>query len=185
MILARVADIIPTRAKQHWVPDRSRRNAGFVAGFGAVFSNAAMRLAVLCTSRRMAKFGSLIAFAGLTVVLPAAAVAAMLPGEQVVMQGLDKVTARVSTFEATIDELVSFGALRIVVRKCERTRPEEPPESSAFLDIYEARLGEPPADLFHGWMFASSPALSALEHPVYDVWVLECKMRVPVDSATD
>jgi hypothetical protein len=113
------------------------------------------------------------------------AVAAMLPGEQVIMQGLDKVTARVSTFEAPIDRVVSFGALRIVVRRCERTRPEEPPESSAFLDIYEARPGEPPADLFHGWMFASSPALSALEHPVYDVWVLECKVGAPADGEAD
>ncbi len=108
--------------------------------------------------------------------------AAMLDGDQVIMQGLDKVTARVSTFEASIDKVVSFGALRIVVRKCERTRPEEPPESSAFLDIYEARPGEPPADVFHGWMFASSPALSALEHPVYDVWVLECRVRTPADG---
>ena len=156
-----------------------------VKRLATVHSIGAMRLATVCASRLVAKFGWLIAFAGLTVALPAAAVAAMLSGEQVVMQGLDKVTARVSTFEATIDELVSFGALRIVVRKCERTRPEEPPESSAFLDIYEARPGEPPADLFHGWMFASSPALSALEHPVYDVWVLECKMRAPADSSTD
>ena len=150
-----------------------------------IHSIGALRHATFCASRTVARFGRLIAFAGLAVALPAAAVAAMLPGEQVVMQGLDKVTARVSTFEATIDELVSFGALRIVVRKCERTRPEEPPESSAFLDIYEARPGEPPADLFHGWMFASSPALSALEHPVYDVWVLECKMRTPADGSID
>jgi len=116
-------------------------------------------------------------------VIPISQVAAvMLDGEQVVMQGLDKVTARVSTFEASIDRVVSFGALRIVVRKCERARPEDPPESSAFLDIYEARLGEPLADVFHGWMFASSPALSALEHPVYDVWILECKVRTPADG---
>ena len=176
---------MPIRAKQHWNSCRYRHNAGFVAEFDTVFLNAAMRLATVCASRLVVVFGWFIAFAGLTVALPTAAVAAMLPGEQVVMQGLDKVTARVSTFEATIDELVSFGALRIVVRKCERTRPEEPPESSAFLDIYEARPGEPPADLFHGWMFASSPALSALEHPVYDVWVLECKMRAPADSDAD
>ena len=127
----------------------------------------------------------LLAVAVAVAVAAAPAAAAMLPGDQVTMQGLDKVTARVSTFEASIDRVVSFGALRIVVRKCERTRPEEPPESSAFLDIYEARPGEPPADLFHGWMFASSPALSALEHPVYDVWVLECKLRPPADGEDD
>jgi hypothetical protein len=141
-----------------------------------------MKYAFLNSFRLAASCGRMVAFVGMIAALPA--LAAMLSGELVVMQGLDKVTARVSTFEATIDEVVSFGALRIVVRKCERTRPEEPPESSAFLDIYEARPGEPPADLFHGWMFASSPALSALEHPVYDVWVLECKVRTPADTGS-
>ena len=56
--------------------------------------------------------------------------------------------------------------------------PEEPPESAVFLEIVEIRPDEDPAPLFTGWMFASSPALSALEHPVYDVWVLECKRTV-------
>ena len=137
----------------------------------------------MSTARSVASFAWIAAFLTAAAMSPAAA--AMLPGEHVVMQGLDKVTARVSTFEAPIDRVVSFGALRIVVRKCERTRPEEPPESSAFLDIYEARPGEPPVDLFHGWMFASSPALSALEHPVYDVWLLECKVRTPADGGDE
>jgi hypothetical protein len=97
------------------------------------------------------------------------------PGDIVIMQGLDKVTARVTRFEAPIGVTVRFGALRIMVRACDRTPPEDPPESTAFLDISEVRPGENALDLFHGWMFASSPALSALEHPVYDVWVLECQ----------
>jgi hypothetical protein len=62
------------------------------------------------------------------------------------------------------------------VQACDRTPPTEPPESTVFLDIYEAREGETQTDLFHGWMFASSPALNALEHPVYDVWALECML---------
>lgn len=107
----------------------------------------------------------------------AAAPVMAIPGKSVVLQGLDKVTARVQTFEADIGQTVTFGVLEITVRACDRTPPTEPPESAAFLDIYEAKQGEKRADLFHGWMFASSPALSALEHPVYDVWVLEC--RVP------
>ena len=101
----------------------------------------------------------------------------------VVMQGLDKVTARVSTFEAPIGVTVRFGTLSITMRGCNRTPPEEPPESAAFLDIYEARTGEDPVSLFRGWMFASSPALSALEHPVYDVWVLECVRTAPAADA--
>jgi hypothetical protein len=104
-----------------------------------------------------------------------------IEGDTVVLQGLDKVTARVWTFEARIGEAVRFGTLEIYPRFCDRTPPEEPPESKAFLDIYEARPGEQRVDLFHGWMFASSPALNALEHPVYDVWLLDCKTTQAVE----
>jgi hypothetical protein len=98
-------------------------------------------------------------------------------GDTVLLQGMDKVTARVWSFEAPVDRPVRFGTLQIIVRKCERTPPEEPPESIAFLDIFEARQGEEQRDIFHGWMFASSPGLNGLEHPVYDVWVLDCKLK--------
>ncbi len=92
-----------------------------------------------------------------------------------VLQGLDKVTARISTFDAPVNEVVSFGTLRIEVRSCRKRPPEEPPESAAFLDILDDRPGEPAKPVFAGWMFASSPALNALEHPVYDVWVKDCR----------
>ena len=92
----------------------------------------------------------------------------------VVLQGLDKVTARVHTFEAPLNSIIRFGTLEIIARHCDKRPPEETPESAAFLDILEVRQGEPTQSLFRGWMFASSPALSALEHPVYDVWVLDC-----------
>ncbi|MDP6388304.1 MAG: DUF2155 domain-containing protein [Alphaproteobacteria bacterium] len=108
-----------------------------------------------------------------------------IDGDTVVLQGLDKVTARVLTFEAPIDRAVRFGSLYIVIRTCNRTPPEEPPESAAYLDIYEVRSGEQPIDLFHGWMFASSPALNGLEHPVYDVWVLECKTTKKASGETE
>ena len=103
-----------------------------------------------------------------------AGIALAEPGRTVELQGLDKVTARTVTFQVGVGETVKFGALVITVQACDRTPPTEPPESTVFLDIYEAREGESPTDLFHGWMFASSPALNALEHPVYDVWALEC-----------
>ena len=98
-----------------------------------------------------------------------------LEAKTVVLQGLDKVTARISTFEVKIGDVVRFGSLKIVPRACNRTPPEEPPESALFLNVTDIRSGGPPTSLFNGWMFASSPALNALEHPVYDVWVLECK----------
>ncbi|MGH6885985.1 MAG: DUF2155 domain-containing protein [Geminicoccales bacterium] len=93
----------------------------------------------------------------------------------VVMQGLDKITARISTFEAPLDQAVMFGTLEIVARACRKRPPEEPPETAAFLEISDVRPDEPKVALFTGWMFASSPALSALEHPVYDVWVIDCR----------
>lgn len=98
-----------------------------------------------------------------------------------VIQGLDKVTARVTTFDAPLDLPVGFGTLQIVARACHKAPPEEPPESAAFLEVDELRPGESPQRLFSGWMFASSPALSALEHPVYDLIVLDCR----TDAATD
>jgi len=107
--------------------------------------------------------------------------ASAFPGDTVVLQGLDKVTARISTFEVSLEEEVTFGTLRITLRACDRTPPEEPPESTAFLDIYEAKPGDRVVSLFHGWMFASSPALSALEHPVYDIWVKECVASEPLE----
>ncbi len=91
------------------------------------------------------------------------------------LQGLDKVTARVSTINAQIGRPARFGTLEITLRACHKRPPEEPPESAAFLEIRELRLGEQPRSLFSGWMFASSPALNPLQHPVYDVWVLDCK----------
>ena len=121
-------------------------------------------------------------------VLMAALVAAALPrtgyaqaagGElaydTAVLQGLDKVSARVVNIEVPVGTPVHFGALEIIARACKKRRPEDQPESAAFLDIWELRPNFPATELFRGWMFASSPALSAMEHPVYDIWVLDCR----------
>ena len=97
------------------------------------------------------------------------------PTTVAVLQGLDKVTARISTLDAPIGQVVHFGTLEITAHACSKTPPEEAPEAAAFLEIWEAKPGEQRREEFTGWMFASSPALSALEHPVYDVWVLDCK----------
>lgn len=100
------------------------------------------------------------------------------PYERAVLQGLDKVTARVTTVEANLGEVVRFGTLEIIVRHCDKRPPEETPESTAFLDIWEVRPGESAVGLFRGWMFASSPGLNALEHPVYDIWVKDCAHKI-------
>ena len=73
-----------------------------------------------------------------------------------------------------VDEQVAFGTLRITARACLTTPPTEPPESAAFLEIQVVDPDREPETAFSGWMFASSPSLSGLEHPVYDVWLIEC-----------
>lgn len=88
---------------------------------------------------------------------------------------LDKVTANVETVEALVGRPVRIGTLEIIARACKKHRPEENPESAAFLDVWELKPGQPAQSLFRGWMFGSSPALSAMEHPVYDLWVLDCR----------
>ncbi len=95
----------------------------------------------------------------------------------VILQALDKLTARVFKIEVEIGRPTRFGTLDIIAHTCNKRPPEESPETTAFLEITEVREGEEPATLFIGWMFASSPALSALEHPVYDVWVLDCQTK--------
>ena len=91
-----------------------------------------------------------------------------------VLQALDKVTARISTLTIPLERTERFGTLEIGVWACRKRPPEEPPESAVFLTVVEHRRDAPPVRLFQGWMFASSPAMSALEHPVYDIWALDC-----------
>jgi hypothetical protein len=107
--------------------------------------------------------------------VPNLARADMTPEPVALLEGLDKITARVSKFEAPVGAPVQFGTLAIRVRDCEKSPPEDTPESAAFVEIDETRPGETRNRVFSGWMFASSPALSALEHPVYDVTLLDCR----------
>ena len=105
---------------------------------------------------------------------PASAEYVGMPGA--VLQGLDKITERVSELPIQNGQTVQFGSLVIRVSACNRRPPEEPPEATAFVEIGDGKQ-TPPTLLFRGWMFASSPAVSAFEHPVYDVRVLRCLMR--------
>ena len=91
------------------------------------------------------------------------------------LQGLDKVTARISTIDAPLGVVTRFENLEIIARKCWRSPPEAQPENAALLEVRELKPGEAPQDIFKGWMFSSSPALSSLEHPVYDLTVIECE----------
>jgi hypothetical protein len=110
--------------------------------------------------------------------LPASANAVVPTQEQpaAIIRVLDKMTARVEEMELLVGKPVQFGTISIVAQTCRTTLPEEtPPESAAYLDVSEIKVGAKDGSIFKGWMFASSPALSAMEHPVYDIWVTGCK----------
>ncbi len=92
------------------------------------------------------------------------------------LQGLDKVTARTQRFYAPVGKSTRFGTLEITVGDCLVNVPEAPPESVAYLTIVDHKPGQAEEKLFAGWMFASTPSLSALDHGVYDLRVLSCTM---------
>jgi len=92
----------------------------------------------------------------------------------VMLQGLDKVTTRTRRFAAPIGDTVEFGTLRVTVQECLVNVPEAPAEAAAFLTIVDNKPGQSAQTMFSGWMFASSPGLSALDSSVYDVWVVAC-----------
>jgi hypothetical protein len=91
-----------------------------------------------------------------------------------VFAALDKVTARISKLEAKLNESVRFGALKVTPRACYSRPPTEPPKTTAFVEVDEMQLDGKEKRIFTGWMFADSPGLNAVEHPVFDVWLTEC-----------
>ena len=99
-----------------------------------------------------------------------------LDGSMATMQALDKVTARISTLSAPVGESRQFGTLEVTVRRCAFHPPEETPENAALVVIRDLGYDPTaaPAEVFSGWMFSSSPAISALEHPVYDITLIAC-----------
>ena len=92
-----------------------------------------------------------------------------------VLRGLDKVTGRINTFSIPVGEVGQFGRTFISPEACYTHPPEESPENSVFLYVFEKSLKGENIELFKGWMFSSEPALSSMEHPVYDIWLIECK----------
>ncbi|TAH38299.1 MAG: DUF2155 domain-containing protein [Alphaproteobacteria bacterium] len=90
------------------------------------------------------------------------------------MQVLDKVTTQRQAISIPIGKSVTVGTLHIVVRACYASEEGEKPEQSAFIEIYDAKAQSATKPIFSGWMFKSSPSVSALEHPIYDVTVLGC-----------
>ena len=101
-----------------------------------------------------------------------------LSSEKAFLQTLDKITARIDTVPVKLNQPIQFGTLEIELKHCAFTPPEVPPEAAAFLEVRDIGFVDKEESdkitVFSGWMFASSPAVSSLEHPVYDVTLLAC-----------
>jgi hypothetical protein len=89
--------------------------------------------------------------------------------------GLDKITGKITRFEAGIDEVTRFGSLDVRARVCNTRPPTEQPKTTAFVEVEEVLLEGGTKRVFTGWMLAESPGLNAVEHPVYDVWLTGCR----------
>ena len=101
--------------------------------------------------------------------------------------GLDKITGRITNFDVYIDETVQFGALQLTPRVCYTRPPTETQRTSVFLEVDQVSLKGGTQRVFTGWMFADSPALNAIDHPVYDIWLVDCKLQSdtpPPDTGT-
>jgi hypothetical protein len=100
-----------------------------------------------------------------------------------VFAGLDKITGRTTTFDAAIGETVQFGALQVTPRACYTRPATEATNTDAFVEVDEVTLQGAIKRIFTGWMFASSPGLHAVEHPIYDVWLTDCSAPVQTSEA--
>ncbi|HEY9012994.1 MAG TPA: DUF2155 domain-containing protein [Devosia sp.] len=94
--------------------------------------------------------------------------------------GLDKITGRITNFDVYINETVQFGALQITPRVCYTRPPTETQRTSVFLEVDQVSLKGSVTRIFTGWMFADSPALNAIDHAVYDIWLTGCKQSTDV-----
>ncbi|MGU3494093.1 DUF2155 domain-containing protein [Xanthobacteraceae bacterium A53D] len=99
-----------------------------------------------------------------------------------VYAGLDKITGRITSFEVGMGETVQFGALQVTPRACYTRPPTEATNTTSFAEVNEITLKGEAKRIFTGWMFAASPGLHGVEHPIYDVWLTDCKAAAPVTA---
>lgn len=121
---------------------------------------------------------SIVGVAALALAVMSAAPAAMadpIKNPVARFSGLDKITGRIIKFDVLIDETVQFGALQVTPRVCYSRPTTEAPKTTSFVEVDEVTLDAKIKRIFTGWMFAASPGLNAVEHPVYDVWLTNCK----------
>jgi len=126
---------------------------------------------------------TLLVMAGMSALGATPANAEKVQNPIAIFAALDKVTGRISHLEIPINETVQFGALKVTPRVCNTRPPTEAPHTSSFVEVDEIKLNGEVERIFTGWMFADSPGLHAVEHPVFDVWLTNCKTNEPVAPA--
>ncbi|WP_354190077.1 DUF2155 domain-containing protein [Bartonella silvatica] len=94
-----------------------------------------------------------------------------------IFSGLDKITGRTTRFEVALGEVYQYGSLQVIPRACYTSSKDEPNRTTGFVEVNEIRLDKKIRRIFTGWMFADSPGLNAVEHPIYDVWLKDCKQN--------
>jgi hypothetical protein len=139
--------------------------------------------------RRAFAAAALFAIAGASLLsMTVATEAARITNPVAVFSGIDKITGRITTFDVYIGETVQFGALQVTPRVCYSRDDTEAPKTDTFVEVDEITLDRKIRRIFTGWMFADSPGLNAVEHPVYDVWLNNCKAKSdlpPPDAAAN
>lgn len=118
----------------------------------------------------------LIAGAMFSLLAPSAFAAEKIANGVAVFAALDKVTARIQPLEVPINKTANFGGLKITPRVCYTRPPTDQPLTSSFVEVDEVQLDRSEKRIFTGWMFAQSPGIHAVEHPVFDVWLTNCKI---------
>ena len=111
--------------------------------------------------------------------------AARIENKVAVFSGIDKITGRITSFDVYLNETVQFGALQVTPKVCYSRDDTEAQKIDAFIEVDEITLDRKIRRIFTGWMFADSPGLNAVEHPIYDVWLTGCKQEseVPAPSS--
>lgn len=127
------------------------------------------------TSLQPSHAASIIAGAAAVLCVLPVAHAERLENQVAVFSALDKVTARISKLEVPLGQTVQFGSLKVTPRVCYSRPATEQPKTTTFVEVDEVQLDGQQKRIFTGWMFAESPGLHAVEHPVFDVWLTECQ----------
>jgi len=126
----------------------------------------------------MKRFAAALAAVAALVATPAPA--ATVSNPVAAFTGLDKITGRITTFDVYMNETVQFGALQVTPRVCYTRPATEIQRTSVFVEVDQVSLQGTVKRIFTGWMFADAPALNAVDHPVYDVWLTDCKQATDV-----